>query len=280
MKGLTLGKYEGAGNDFLVLVDPPADLEGAPELARALCDRHHGVGADGLLLVGRGESDDSLAMLLYNADGSEAETSGNGLRCAILAARHAGLVRRDRVDVETKAGTAHGEIGAATGSGSAQLRVDMGMVEVLPAPSSPLAGARAFFVQVGYPHLVLIADAFPGVDLAEVGPGLSRARTLGQNVELITPRKEVDELDLEVFERGVGITVACGTGSCAGAAAARWSGAVGDRVVVHNPGGPLLVELSGELAHPRAFLSGPVRRIATVVVELEDLVGVEAAWRA
>ena len=271
MKALTLGKYEAAGNDFLVLVDPATDLGDPRLLARALCDRHRGIGADGLLVLRAAVSGGPIAMTLFNADGSSAETSGNGLRCAILAAHHAGLAQSEQVDVLTEAGLAHGELLEMIGPGAARLRVAMGIVSVAAKASSPIEGALAFVVLVGNPHLVLLADSFAGVDLAAIGPQLSNAVPLGQNVELISPGALPDELVLQVFERGVGITIACGTGSCAGAAAARFSGMVGDRVAVDNPGGRLVVELSGEPASPRAHLSGPVRRVATVSIETADL---------
>jgi diaminopimelate epimerase len=266
--GLRLSKYEGAGNDFLVHFETPTEPVASPELARALCDRHRGVGADGLLSLRPGGGAGRIAMRLLNADGSQAETSGNGLRCAMLAAFDHGLVDRDTVLIETLAGESLAEILERPATGDAVVRVEMGTITVTKT-ASPLAGADAFDVDAGNPHLVLLADAPPEIDLALFGEEQCNAVAGGRNVEVVVQAR-TDELDLEVYERGVGLTDACGTGSCAAAAAARAIGRVGDRVVVHNPGGPLTVELEGEHLAPRARLSGPVRRVAEVSVKLQD----------
>lgn len=263
---LTLEKYEALGNDFLVLIDASRTERFDASLAAALCDRRRGIGADGLLRVGH-TGPGVLTMELYNADGGVAETSGNGLRCAVLAAVDAGLVDGDApIAVATLAGTARAEFLASAGNGTAQVRVAMGACALSEEPESPAAGWRAFFVDVGNPHLVLVArDAAEPLDLAEIGPRLERGRPGGVNVELVRAG-EPGHLSLEVWERGAGRTLACGSGSCAAAVAARHLGLVGDEAVVDNPGGALAVRLSGSSERPIAELEGPARRVATVVV--------------
>jgi diaminopimelate epimerase len=276
-------KYEAIGNDFLILVDWDREERFDAELAAALCDRHRGVGADGLIRLSAPGGGGSLRMDLLNADGSPAETSGNGLRCALLCARDDGLVKPGELLVETAAGVVPAEIDAVQGEDhESTIRVGMGIARVETQHDSPLAGRRAFAVDVGNPHLVLIGETTEGVDLVVLGRELADAFPGGRNVELVAPRAPGDdELDLAVYERGVGVTLACGSGSVAAAAAAHEAGLVGEEVIVHNPGGDLLVELTAKGGGWSATLVGPARRVAEIAVEEDDLVlpPKATAWR-
>lgn len=259
------GKYHGLGNDFLVALaaDNP-DLHADPALARALCDRHRGVGADGLLLGLPPVSDDADArMVLLNADGSEAEISGNGIRCLAQA-----LLRRH--------GRAEGELRIDSPGGLRQLRVvrgdverevwidvDMGPVgagpELSPATLAYPA-ARAASLTIGNPHLVLLVDDPSAVALDVDGPALESGYPEGINVHFV---RVVDSghLELRVWERGSGITEACGSGACAAVAAVEgWGLAVGP-VRVAMPGGEVQVELVDGSVH----LLGPSRYVAEVI---------------
>ncbi|MGH9089143.1 MAG: diaminopimelate epimerase [Acidimicrobiales bacterium] len=258
---LELSKHEGAGNDFLVALGPaPA----GPELARALCDRRRGVGADGLIVVvpgepgGAGVPGADLSMRLWNADGSEAEMSGNGIRCLAQAAVIAGLVSPPRFTVATAAGVRSVDYEPGPGAADATASVDMGEVRL----GADLPDLRATEVDVGNPHLVVLVDDVDAVDLRSLAAELAPDYPRGVNVEVVAPRP--GGLAMRVWERGAGETLACGTGSCAAAAAARHWGLVGDRVQVVNPGGPLEVRLEGTTA----VLAGPVRRVAGVTVAL------------
>jgi diaminopimelate epimerase len=263
---LLLTKYEAIGNDFLILFDGAGSIAIAPELVAQLCDRHRGVGADGLIQLR--PTSNALAMVLHNADGSPAEVSGNGLRCAALAAFDAGVATGRAVVIATVVGQRRAELIARQGA-IGELSVEMGEVRVDPT-ASPIPNKDGFRADIGNPHLVLLGDRNDDVDLAVVGPELEAAWPGGQNVEIISV-SGTDELDLVVFERGAGITEACGTGSCAAAAAARIAGAVGDVVTVHNPGGSLRVELGPAVGNAAAArLTGPARRVAEVNVSLED----------
>lgn len=264
---VTLAKYEALGNDFLVLLDPTRAARFDAPLARLVCDRRRGVGADGLLRVGT-DGTTGITMELRNADGGIAETSGNGLRCAVLAAVDAGLVDAESagVVVQTLAGRRRVEICERSTGGAARLRAEMGTC-VLDEEASPVAGWRAFAVDVGNPHVVLLAgEAAADVEIEEIGSRLDGERADGANVELVRVLGD-GSLTLEVWERGAGRTLACGSGSCAAAAAAWLLGLVGDEVVVGNPGGRLVVRLSGELMRPAAELEGPARRVAHVSVD-------------
>ena len=262
-------KHEGAGNDFLVVLDPGDAIRLSVAQVRLLADRHHGVGADGIIRVGPGRDGCDLSMDLHNADGGAAEMSGNGIRCLAQAAVDAGLVSPPRFTVATAGGPRTVDYEAGDKPGLAHARVDMGPVHLGPDQPQEFDHRRARTVDVGNPHLVLLGPDTAGVDVAEAGPKLQAAFTGGINVEWITVTEdEMGELlDFRVYERGAGETLACGTGNVAAAAAARSWGVVAPEgtVRVRNPGGMLEVTL-GRGADDPAHLAGPVRKVADVVV--------------
>ena len=232
---MRLHKHHALGNDFLIALDVEIDAD----LARRVCERRTGVGADGLIgVVGS-------TWRLLNADGSPAESSGNGLRCAAQAVARAKGVEDLDVTFDTPAGTRR-----VTLSGDVAT-VEMGAVEV------ERLGQADADVTTGNPHLVLRVDDVPGYDL--VGFGTAHPDV---NVEVIAVSAP-DELAFRVHERGAGITMACGTGSVAAAAAANAWGLVGRRVVVHNPGGDVTVDLQDD---GTALLTGPTVWIADVEI--------------
>jgi diaminopimelate epimerase len=256
---LRLSKHHGAGNDFLVLVDREGDSPIDAGLARALCDRRYGVGADGVIRVLAGRNGSDLAMELRNADGGEAEMSGNGVRCLAQAAVDAGLVEGPVFTVETAAGVKQVEYLDGTDTAS----VDMGLVLLGDETPAGVGEHRALEVDVGNPHLVLRVDDPSTLDVEGVGRRLQERYPEGVNVEFVTAGPGSDALTLRVWERGAGETLACGTGSVAAAAAMRHWGEVGQRVEVHSPGGDLVVLLDGD----RARLGGPVHKVADLVVD-------------
>ena len=237
-------------------------------LARALCRRRTGVGADGLIRITSPSPVEGadLSMELRNADGSAAEMSGNGIRCAAQAAALAGMVPRTRIAVATAAGLKTVELVAGPTPWEASASVDMGLVTLGPETEVPAGARAAREADAGNPHLVVLVDDPASVDLQAMAASVAGSFPEGVNVEVIAATSSQD-LVLRVFERGVGPTLACGTGSCAAAAvASRW-GLVGDRVEVANPGGTLGVMLEtqgggGEVV--RATLSGPVCWVADV----------------
>jgi diaminopimelate epimerase len=259
---MTLEKYHGLGNDFLVLLDLAGGLPVDAAAVRSLCDRRRGVGADGLIRVTSGDASagTDVAMELWNADGSRAEMSGNGIRCLARAVLDAGLVTGPEVSVATDAG-----VRRVTADPAGSFSVDMGRVVVDgdqgqwgdivegPGPSS--------LVDVGNPHLVAIVDDPAKRDLAAQGRSVERFHG-AVNVELVAAGPGPDELTMRVWERGVGETSSCGTGAVAAAAFAHDRHLVGDRVTVHQPGGDLRVDLDGE----SATLTGPAEHVCTVEV--------------
>jgi diaminopimelate epimerase len=256
---LSLMKYEALGNDFLILIDRAGDAAFTPAVAVAVCDRHRGLGADGLIRLSESETGEMFCFELLNADGSVAETSGNGLRCAALAAVDAGL---------TVTGVAMAHVGDRHAP-EVEVRVTMGHATVAEIPT-PLGERRAFHVNTGNPHLVLIGERIDDVDLSAVGPSLEHAVEGGQNVELVMVTDR-DRMAIRIWERGAGLTEACGSGSVASAAAAWSIGLVDGSVVVDNPGGPVRVGLEGDdPEYPSVTLTGPARRVGAMRVDLAD----------
>ena len=255
LEDVRLQKLHGVGNDFLVLLDGDGVHPIDADVARALCDRRTGVGADGFIRAVRG--DDHVVMHLVNADGSPAEMSGNGIRCLGLAVRRVGWWTTGALDVLTDAGRRSLEW-----HDGGRMTVDMGPVKVLGPQGEEQAGA--WRVDVGNPHLVYLLDGGAGsaaaVDLAAMA-------WADGNVEVVEPGPagvNGGSVVMRVWERGVGPTLACGTGSCAVAAVAVEAGwAAGPVVTVHNPGGPVDVDVT-DLGAVR--LTGPAVFIADVEV--------------
>ena len=260
-------KHEGAGNDFLVILDPHGELSIPAAQVVLLCDRHRGVGADGLIRIGPASRGCDLTMELRNADGSTAEMSGNGIRCLAQAAVDAGLVDPPRFTVATGAGPRTVEFVPGEAPGLARASVDMGPVTLGPERSGAPDGLSSRTADVGNPHLVVVVTDVAPLDLPLLGPRAQAEFEGGINVEWIAPGRDADGdlLEFRVWERGVGETLACGTGSVAAAAAARSWGLVGctGTVRVRNPGGVLDVTL-GDGPDDAAVLGGPVRKVADI----------------
>ncbi len=273
---VALTKHHGLGNDFLVaLTDDPESLVD-PGLAIRLCERHRGVGADGFIVAGPcTEPDADAVMVLFNADGSRAEMSGNGVRCLGQAlAMSRGTEDLDLVIV-TDAGRRKLAIRPYdTTAASVLVRVGMGPVTDGPIwqPSEQarraleaISPARCTTAQIGNPHLVIeVGDPWQ-VDVAALGPVLEADFPAGVNVQFIAPRPgRTDEVDLTVWERGAGVTEACGTGASAAATVAHRWGLVGPSVRVHMPGGTVMVEVGED----ETELIGPVTFIARIEFDL------------
>ncbi|MDQ1360572.1 MAG: diaminopimelate epimerase [Acidimicrobiaceae bacterium] len=260
-------KHHGAGNDFLVTVDLDGRQPLEPAVVRALCDRHLGLGADGVIRVLAGRQGAEVGMELRNADGREAEMSGNGIRCLAQAAVAAGLVSPPVFSVATAAGIRTVEYHPGDRPDVADASVDMGKAELGPDQAEEVPGRRARQVDMGNPHLVLLGSDPSGLAVEELGPQLQAGHPGGINVEFVALGPGTDEVTMRVWERGVGETLACGTGACAAAAAAHSWDLVGDVVTVHNPGGSLRVTLGTN----GVSLAGPTQKVADVAVDLDAL---------
>lgn len=258
LPGLPFVKMHGAGNDFVILDSRGYEAVATPALAAALGDRHRGVGFDQLAEI-RDGADADIALDFWNADGSRAEACGNATRCvAHLLIAGTG---RDRVLIRTARGLLVAE------RRGARIWVNMGPPETgwsavplaraadtlhLPLPGDPVA------VGMGNPHCVfLVADA-AAADVAGRGPGIETDPLFPErcNVEFASLGAP-DHLRMRVWERGTGITLACGSGACAVAVAAHQRGLTGRQVTIDADGGQLLVDWRDD----GVWLSGPVARV-------------------
>jgi diaminopimelate epimerase len=242
-----LTKHHGLGNDFLVLLDLDGTTPIDADLARRVCDRRRGVGADGLIRVGPG-----VTMELLNADGSRAEMSGNGIRCLAQAVARSRGADDLELDVSTDAGPRHVSLHGDVAS------VDMGAAADLddPAERDPSA-LKSATISMGNPNEVRLYGDRAALDAAADGFTMT-----DRNVLFVVAGPGPDELTARVVERGAGETEACGTGACAAVfASARW-GVVGSDVTVHMPGGDVHVALGADAV----TLTGPVEFVADVEI--------------
>jgi diaminopimelate epimerase len=276
---LHLTKHHGAGNDFLVLLDQNdvGALSGAE--VRALCDRRRGIGADGFLRATPGGGEAALTMELRNADGTMAEMSGNGIRCLVQAAVDAQWVSPGAVAVATAGGLRTVDYHQGAGPGLGRGRVDMGRATLGPAldvgdlPAAVATSVRlARTVDMGNPHIVLFGDRVDDDVVSSVGALLERSVPERANVEFVWRSPGSEALTMRVWERGVGETLACGTGTCAAAAAAHDWGLAGELVAVHNPGGCLEVELRAD----GITLAGPTQKVADIDIDSDVLAALVA----
>ncbi|MEP7047405.1 MAG: diaminopimelate epimerase [Ilumatobacteraceae bacterium] len=266
MAELELTKHHGLGNDFLVAFHPQVDDLAA--LARRLCDRRRGIGADGLLIA---ESAPGYAarMMLYNSDGSRAEMSGNGIRCFAQAlARRRGNIDAQRI--LTDAGERLVTLYSTDDADVIEAAVDMGTVAAIDEPADwHRIGADPIrpvsHLSVGNPHAVVCVDDVVAVDLLALGEMVPDI-----NLELVAAGPEAHAITMRVHERGAGITQACGTGACASAwAAMSWGLVAGElqEITVHMDGGDAKVRLHDpEKGH--VTLVGPAVFIGSITVHL------------
>lgn len=268
-----LTKHHGLGNDFLVVLDErnggAVDVDG--ELARRLCDRHRGLGADGLLHgyapghAGSGPRAD-VAMKLFNADGGPAEMSGNGIRCFGQAVAMARGFSEGSLGVLTDAGMRSLDLLPGRKRHEMLVTVNMGVAK--PGPAAPDAvadaGARLATADIGNPHLVVLVEGdLPAADdLADSGRALEAHFPGGINVEFVRAL-DPDRAEMVVWERGSGITQACGTGACAAAWVLNGWGLLSDRATIAMPGGDVDVLLASDGC---VTLIGPSELIAEVEV--------------
>ena len=271
---LAFAKYQGTANDFVMIVDLDDARPLGAGTVRGLCDRRRGVGADGVIRVVRAAGSDALFVMDYrNADGSVAEMCGNGARCVGKLVHDRGLSDASTFGIETRGGVRvlrlHDEDGRVD-----RVTVHMGSPAFAKA-AIPMRGAAwetfmgeqldigggvtltASAVSMGNPHLVLFLDEDPNaVHVAHIGPALEHHELFPEGTNVEFARVLEDGIDVRVWERGSGETLACGSGACAVAIAANEAGLTPERTVVRFPGGPLEVErldddvlLTGEVEH-------------------------------
>lgn len=253
-------KMHGLGNDYIFLNCMDFTPENLGELARRLSDRHFGVGGDGIICVCPSKRAD-FRMRMFNADGSEGAMCGNGIRCLGKYVYDKGLTRSVHLTVETVAGERTLEL-AMGPSGVSAATVDMGVPAVGRPVTVEVGGAcyRVVLVSMGNPHAVVEADDPAGLDLEELGPAFEchsafPGRVNAEFVRVAGPNR----LEMRVWERGSGETMACGTGACAAAAAMMAAGRLERNTAVFLPGGRLDVHWDEKSGH--MLMTGPAATV-------------------
>lgn len=262
-------KMHGAGNDYVYVNGFEQEVSNPAALAPAISDRHFGVGSDGLILILPSDKAD-LRMRMFNADGSESEMCGNGVRCVAKYAYDHDLAHKNEITVETGAGVLHLKLFIGHDGLVERVRVNMGRPRLLPAeipvdlPGERIVNEllevagrsyRMTCVGMGNPHATIYVDDVAAVDLATVGPLIEHhaffpRRTNVHFVEVHSPQ----EVTIRTWERGSGITLACGTGASAVCVAGVLTGHTGRRIMAHLPGGDLELEWAEDGS---VLLTGP-----------------------
>ncbi|HZT50475.1 MAG TPA: diaminopimelate epimerase [Stellaceae bacterium] len=262
MHGADFIKMHGLGNDFVVLDARARDIAIDARAARAIADRHLGVGCDQLVVIEKPRGSGAAFMRIHNADGGEAEACGNAARCiAALLMRESGA---QRLSLETRAGVIKAERAS-----DGQVTVDMGPARIdwreiplahradtlhVPLTRGPLSDPVC--TSMGNPHATFFVNDTGAVDLASLGPQLEHDPLFPERANIgVAHVLAPDRLRLRVWERGAGITPACGTGACAALVAASRRGLTGRRAEVIADGGSLLVEWR---ADGHVMMTGPV----------------------
>ncbi|MES9817773.1 MAG: diaminopimelate epimerase [Candidatus Thiodiazotropha sp.] len=270
-------KMHGLGNDFVVIDAISQSIDLSPQALQKLADRHFGIGCDQILLIEPPESADTdFYYRIYNADGSEVETCGNGARCFARFVKEKGLSTKSSIPVETLAG----KISLRHLAGG-HVEVDMGAPIFEPAliPFTAPQQANTYLLDVddqqvslsavsmGNPHAVLIVPSVDQADVAKLGPLIENHPRFPQRTNVgFMQIVRTTEIRLRVFERGTGETLACGSGACAAVAAGRRLGLLDEEVLVHLPGGDLVVKWHSE-GQP-VLIEGPAEIVYEGTIDL------------
>ncbi|MCR5558869.1 MAG: diaminopimelate epimerase [Schwartzia sp.] len=267
-------KWQGCGNDFVLVDDRSESIKNPAELSIKMCDRHFGIGADGLILIRPSDKADTR-MRIYNTDGSEAEMCGNGIRCFARWVYELGLVPGEEFTVETGAGILVPRIikenGKITG-----VRVDMGE-PILEAEKIPTVGFgpgrvvskpltvlgesyKVTCVSMGNPHCVVLWDDLSTLDIEKLGPAFESHEAFPNrvNTEFVSVRDR-SHVRMRVWERGAAVTMACGTGACATLTACVLNDRTDRQAEVELDGGKLFIEWNEKDNH--IYMTGPAEEV-------------------
>ncbi|NES04605.1 MAG: diaminopimelate epimerase [Okeania sp. SIO2F4] len=276
---ISFTKYHGLGNDF-ILIDNRHQSQPilTPEQAIKLCDRHFGIGADGIIFALPGEEQADYTMRIFNSDGSEPEMCGNGIRCLAKFIAELENNNKTKYNIYTGAGLIVPEL-----KGDGQVTVDMGQPKLLASeiPTTlsnpdekvvdrPLEVAGKSWsvtcVSMGNPHCITFVEDVNGIDLTKIGPEFEHhpvfpERTNTEFIQVISPKY----VKMRVWERGAGATLACGTGACASVVAGVLTQNNERLVTVELPGGCLEIEWS--TTDQKIYMTGPAEKVFTGVID-------------
>lgn len=278
-------KMHGLGNDYVYVNCFKEKIENPPEAARYVSDRHFGVGSDGLIMINPSEKAD-FEMEMYNADGSRAEMCGNGIRCVAKYVYDYGLTDQTAISVETLGGIKYLDLTVEDGKVEL-VKVDMGKPElesgkipiVMEHPSDKVIAApivvdgkeyRMTGISMGNPHAVVYVEDVQGLEIEEIGPKFEYHERFPQriNTEFVKVLDR-ENVEMRVWERGSGETMACGTGACAVAAACMLNGLTEDKITVKLLGGDLQIEWDREA--DKIYMTGPAAVVFDGEIDLSKL---------
>ena len=276
-------KMHGLGNDYVYVNCFEEKIDNPPAVARFVSDRHFGIGSDGLIMINPSKTAD-FEMEMYNADGSRGEMCGNGIRCVAKYVYDYGLTDKTQISVETLGGIKYLDLTVEDGEVSL-VKVDMGKPE-LEADLIPIISEREQVidepievdgkeyhmtgVSMGNPHTVIYVDDVKGLDLEKIGPKFENHERFPKriNTEFVhcIDRQTVE---MRVWERGSGETLACGTGACAVAVSSILNNLTDTQVTVKLLGGDLQIEWDRE--KDRVFMTGPATVVFDGVIDITEI---------
>lgn len=263
-------KMHGLGNDFVFIEDKTGQDKDYTALARAMCNRHTGIGADGLIVIVDSRVAD-VRMRIINSDGSEAEMCGNGIRCFAKYVYDSGIIEKKRFTVETPAGIMEPEITVGADNKAELITINMGRPS-FNRSEIPMEGAEGRVLNedlyvnganwkitsllMGVPHTVTYVDDVDTVDIEKIGPLFEKHEAFPKHTN-INFAQQMDDRTVKVrtWERGAGATLACGTGSCSVAVASFLNGRTGREVDIQLPLGTLHIEYREEDGN--VYMTGP-----------------------
>lgn len=279
-------KMQGLGNDYVYVNCLRETIKNPAEVSKFVSDRHFGIGSDGLIMICPSKVAD-FEMQMYNADGSRGEMCGNGIRCVAKYVYDYGLTDKTSISVETLGGIKYLNLTVEDGKVSL-VKVDMGSPRLAPSqipivPENPedtriidapleVEGKTYYMtgVSMGNPHTVVYVDDVKGLDLLKIGPSFENHKRFPERINTefahVLDRKTVE---MRVWERGSGETLACGTGACAVAVASILNGLTEDRVTVKLLGGDLLIEWDKEA--DKVYMTGPAKVVFDGEIDLTDI---------
>ena len=276
-------KMQGCGNDYVYVNCMDKLIDNPGRVSQYISDRHFGIGSDGLILICPSDVAD-FGMAMYNADGSEGKMCGNGVRCIAKYVYEYGLTDKEQITLETKSGIKYIDMDIEDGK-VRMVKVDMGAPVLKPAEipvkadssmdsfiNQPLnVNGRTFMVtcvSMGNPHAVVFIDDTKKLDIRKYGPELETHPAFPEqvNTEFVQVISR-SEINMRVWERGSGETLACGTGTCASVVACVLNGKTDERVTVHLLGGDLLIEYNKD--NGTVWMTGPAEIVFDGEIELD-----------
>ena len=276
-------KMHGLGNDYVYVNCFEEKIDNPPAVARFVSDRHFGIGSDGLIMINPSKVAD-FEMEMYNADGSRGEMCGNGIRCVAKYVYDYGMTDKTQISVETLGGIKYLDLTVEDGK-VALVRVDMGKPE-LQADLIPIVSEneqvidepievdgkeyRMTGVSMGNPHTVIYVDDVKNLDLVKIGPKFENHERFPKRINTeFVHCIDRHTVEMRVWERGSGETLACGTGACAVAVSSILNDLTDTRVTVKLLGGDLQIEWDREKNH--VFMTGPAKVVFDGVIDITEI---------